>query len=89
MNERSIELIFQSLGAASMCWTGAPSGNFDSSRCKEIGNELIAALDVESQKPSHNSAMVPCPKWNRWHCDCNVFDQIRICNQPCLLAQHQ
>ena len=60
MNERSIELIFQSLGAASMCWTGAPSGTFDSSRCKEIGNELIAALDVESQKPSHNRPKVPC-----------------------------
>ncbi len=50
------ELIFQALGAASMCWTGAPSGTFDSTRCKQIGEELIAALDTaEALKPSHNS----------------------------------
>jgi hypothetical protein len=50
------ELIFQALGAASMCWTGAPSGTFDSTRCKQIGEELIAALGAaEALKPSHNS----------------------------------
>jgi hypothetical protein len=50
------ELIFQALGAASMCWTGSPSGVFDSTRCKQIGDELIAALDTaEALKPSHNT----------------------------------
>lgn len=53
------ELIFQALGAASMCWTGTPSGVFDSTRCKQIGEELIAALDnVDALKPSHNNAML-------------------------------
>ena len=50
------ELIFQALGAASMCWTGTPSGVFDSTRCKQIGEELIAALEnAEALKPSHNT----------------------------------
>ena len=50
------ELIFQALGAASMCWTGAPSGTFDSIRCKQIGDELIAALEnAEALKPSPNT----------------------------------
>lgn len=74
------ELIFQALGAASMCWTGSPSGVFDSTRCKQIGDELIAALDTaEALKPSHNTGMVgeapqitivtsPCRE--RW---CKVF----------------
>ena len=55
------ELIFQALGAASMCWTGAPSGTFDSSRCKQIGDELIAALEnAEALKPSHNRQKPQC-----------------------------
>ena len=55
------ELIFQALGAASMCWTGTPSGVFDSTRCKQIGEELIAALEnAEALKPSHNKQSTPC-----------------------------
>jgi hypothetical protein len=51
------ELIFQALGAASMCWSELPKGVFESSRCKQIGKELIAALKVaEALKPSHNTA---------------------------------
>lgn len=49
------ELIFQALGAASMCWTGAPSGTFDSTRCKQIGDELISALEnAEALKTANN-----------------------------------
>jgi hypothetical protein len=55
------ELIFQALGAASMCWSGTPSGVFDSTRCKQIGDELIAALETsEALKPSHNKQSTPC-----------------------------
>ena len=57
--ETKNELIFQALGAASMCWSGTPSGIFDSTRCKQIGDELIAALEnAEALKPSHNSQSV-------------------------------
>jgi tRNA(Ile2) C34 agmatinyltransferase TiaS len=58
------ELIFQALGAASMCWTGTPSGTFDSTRCKQIGDELIAALEkMEALKPSYNNESTPpCPQ---------------------------
>lgn len=62
------ELIFQALGAASMCWTGSPSGVFDSTRCKQIGDELIAALDTaEALKPSHNTGSPKCEQCIHWN----------------------
>lgn len=36
--------VFQALGAASMCWDETPTGVFDSTRAKKIGEELIAHL---------------------------------------------
>lgn len=37
--------IFEALGAASTCWENlASAGTFDSTRCKEIGDELVKAL---------------------------------------------
>jgi hypothetical protein len=56
MNEKCRSLIFQALGAASMCWTGTPTGTFDLTRCKQIGNELIAALDKEPPATPSNKA---------------------------------
>jgi hypothetical protein len=38
--------IFQALGAASVCWSETPSGIFDSTRAKEIGEKLLAELDT-------------------------------------------
>lgn len=36
------EAIFQSLGAASVCWENlAGAGEFDSTRCKDIGEALL------------------------------------------------
>lgn len=34
------QAIFTALGAASMCWSEAPKGVFDSTRAKQIGEEL-------------------------------------------------
>lgn len=36
--------IFQALGAASMCWSETPTGVFDSSRAREIGEVLLAEV---------------------------------------------
>lgn len=38
------ELIFQALGAASVCWDSVPSGVFDSTHAKEIGDEVVARI---------------------------------------------
>ncbi len=38
------EAVFQALGAASMCWDTTPTGIFDSTRAKEIGDALMAEL---------------------------------------------
>lgn len=39
------EAVFAALGAASVCWeTTEGAGAFDSSRCKQIGEELLAFL---------------------------------------------
>lgn len=36
--------VFLALGAASVCWDETPTGVFDSTRAKQIGEELIAHL---------------------------------------------
>ena len=72
------ELIFQALGAASMCWSGTPSGIFDSTRCKQIGDELIAALEtVEAIKPSHNKQSTPCQHKFIVYADCVICVKCR------------
>jgi hypothetical protein len=39
------EAVFTALGAASACWTNlAGAGEFESGRCKAIGEELVAAI---------------------------------------------
>lgn len=39
------EMVFQALGAASMCWSEPPSGIFDRSRAREIGLKLLEEID--------------------------------------------
>lgn len=36
--------VFQALGAVSMCWSETPSGVFDSTRAREIGDKLIEVI---------------------------------------------
>lgn len=38
------QAVYEALGEASMAWTPIPSGVFESTRCKEIGDRLIEAL---------------------------------------------
>lgn len=39
------ELVFMSLGAASMCWTETPAGIFKSTEAKMIGEQLIKDIE--------------------------------------------
>ncbi len=39
------EAVFQALGYASMCWSEIPTGIFESDRCKEAGDALIAFIE--------------------------------------------
>lgn len=46
------ELVFQALGAASTCWESPEdAGVFDSTRCKEVGEELLEALRLMMNVP--------------------------------------
>jgi hypothetical protein len=38
------EVVFEALGAASMCWNPPPEGVFDSTRAEAIGEELMEFL---------------------------------------------
>ena len=40
----SEEAVFQALGAASMCWSEAPHGVFDSRKAEEIGQALLQVM---------------------------------------------
>ena len=45
-------LIFQALGAASVCWGSIKdAGVFDSGRAKQIGNELLSELEAQPSEP--------------------------------------
>lgn len=41
------EIAFQALGAASMCWEPRPTGVFDSTRARSIGEAFMRELDRE------------------------------------------
>ena len=43
--ERIESAVYQALGAASLCWTGTPTGVFDSVRAKQIGDDLVAFIN--------------------------------------------
>ncbi len=39
------EAVYQSLGAASVCWSETPSGEFDSTRAAALGKQLVDWVD--------------------------------------------
>lgn len=43
-NEKLRELVFMAIGEASMCWSEVPSGIFESTRAKKIGDKLIEGI---------------------------------------------
>ena len=43
------QAVYEALGEASMAWTPIPSGMFESTRCKEIGDRLIEALSLHAK----------------------------------------
>ena len=57
------QIVYEAIGRASMCWSEIPSGVFDSTKAKEIGDELIAKLKrrvfLESAIKGHMEAMRP------------------------------
>lgn len=51
MNDKAKELIYIALGNASVAWKELLNGEFDSSKAKEIGDELIIKLEeLEKQE---------------------------------------
>lgn len=43
--------VYQSLGAASTCWSEMPTGIFDSTRAHEIGVKLLTLLEQIGARP--------------------------------------
>lgn len=43
--EKLESLVYQACGTASLCWNPKPTGIFDSSTAKEVGDALIRALE--------------------------------------------
>jgi hypothetical protein len=61
--QRIKELIYTAIGEASMCWSEAPEGVFDSENAARIGDELIAALTKEEVFDKTTSDSDPvCPR---------------------------
>lgn len=51
--ERLTTKVFESLGAASMCWSETPKGEFDSSKAREIGDALMN--EIRAQISNHRT----------------------------------
>ena len=62
MNKEKLrEIIFISLGRASMCWSETPRGVFDSTTAAELGEEIMKAIDEyieEDKEPGWSDPMV-------------------------------
>lgn len=43
--ERIEQVVFQAIGAASTCWSETPTGVFESTRAKQIGDDLVAFIN--------------------------------------------
>lgn len=72
------ELVFQALGAASMCWENpAGAGVFESDRAKEIGDELLARLREREAVAAWHAA--------EGHCRSGLAEGCCICDDgvPC------
>jgi len=73
------EMIYQSIGEASMCWEPTPTGEFDSDRAKQIGDRLYARFHamqkvVEAAREFVNSDKLPHDKWCGRGADCEHCD---------------
>ena len=57
--EKLSELVFISLGRASMCWSELPKGTFDSTTAVQLGVEIMKAIDeyLEDKQPGWSDAM--------------------------------
>ena len=52
--EKLTELVYISLGRASMCWSEIPRGDFDSTKAAELGKEIMNAIEeYTNKKPSY------------------------------------
>lgn len=62
------EAVFQALGAASVCWSESPTGEFDSERAKAIGDRLVGWINTHVEQVQTGSpqqgALTPRP--SRW-----------------------
>ena len=50
-NEKLRELVFMAIGEASMCWSEVPSGIFESTRAKKIGDKLMEGISRHQSNP--------------------------------------
>lgn len=93
--------IFVALGAASMCWTGTCTGTFDSTRCEEIGHNLIRLLESSGApaEQTFDSAMDAIAALRDLYYACaeadahgelsNYIDGAFLDRAKAVLAQHQ
>jgi hypothetical protein len=51
--DRLRELVFMSLGEASMCWSETPGGTFDDIHASRIGERLMSAIEAYFQTLDH------------------------------------
>jgi hypothetical protein len=58
--EKLSELIFISLGRASMCWSELPRGTFDSTTAVQLGEEILKAIEeyIERQEAGWGDPMI-------------------------------
>jgi hypothetical protein len=57
MNRKELlEIIFQNIGSASMCWSQYPKGEFNSELATKLGYEIVNAIDkyIEEQIEINN-----------------------------------
>ena len=46
--------IYEAIGAASMCWINIPTGEFDSTKAKELAEELVDEVRRRVLDPTEN-----------------------------------
>jgi hypothetical protein len=59
------EAVFQSIGEASVCWEDVPTGVFDSTRAKRVGDELMAFIKKQ-RTPVHEWPYNDEHVWTDW-----------------------
>lgn len=63
------ELVFQVIGAASMCWSETPKGTFDTARAESLGDDALQSIQkiIERAKPARKemTASTEFTTWDR------------------------